>query len=52
MINGLNLIIDTGPVEGIEALSEALTQAEYSVTVAEALIAQGASGILDEVYGS
>jgi hypothetical protein len=35
------VIIDTGPVEGIEALSEALTQAEYSATVAEALGRRG-----------
>ena len=35
------LVVDTGPVDGIEALSEALTQAEYSVTVGEALGRQG-----------
>jgi len=35
------LIVDTGPVEGIEALSDALTQAEYSATVGEALGRQG-----------
>ena len=33
--------IDTGPVEGVDALAEALTQAEYSVTVAAALGRRG-----------
>ena len=31
------VVVDTGAVEGIEALSDALTQAEYSATVAETL---------------
>lgn len=35
------LVVDTGPVEGVEALSDALTQAEYSATVGEALGRRG-----------
>ncbi len=34
---GRCVVIDTGPVEGIEALADALTQADYSATVAAAL---------------
>ena len=35
------LVVDTGPDEGVEALADALTQAEYSATVGEALGRQG-----------
>ena len=41
MLGARILVVDTGPVEGVEALSEALTQAEYSATVGEALGRQG-----------
>jgi hypothetical protein len=43
------VIIDTGPVEGVEALAEALTEAEYSASVAEALGRRGWIGDPDEL---
>lgn len=41
VLGGDILAIDTGPVEGVDALAEALTQAEYSATVAAALGRRG-----------
>ncbi len=43
------VVIDTGPVEGIERLSDALNEAEYSATVAEALGRRGWIGDPDEL---
>jgi len=41
VLGGDIVVIDTGPVAGVDALSDALTQAEYSATVAEALGRRG-----------
>jgi hypothetical protein len=43
------VVIDTGPVHGIEPLSDALEQAEYSASVAEALGRRGWIGDPDEL---
>lgn len=48
-LGGDIVVVDTGPIEGYDNLDDALTQADYSVTVAAALGRQGWVGHPGEV---